>query len=51
MANAKRMKTTKDLTALYESLSTGSELKLGVKRNDETLVIEISKADRRICPG
>ena len=50
MANAKKMRTTKELEDLYQSLGVGSELKLGVQRGDERFIVSIAKADPKDLP-
>ena len=50
MANAKNIKSTKDLEELYNSVAVGSELKLGVKRNEEMFIVTLAKADQSHLP-
>ena len=50
MANAKKLKTVKELEDLYQSLGIGSELKLGVQRGDGRFIVSIAKADPKDLP-
>ncbi len=50
MANAKKLKTVRELEDLYQSLGVGSELKLGVERGDEKFIVSITKADPKDLP-
>jgi S1-C subfamily serine protease len=50
-ANGVRLKNIQVLHKMYDSLAIGGELKLGVKRNGEDIIVDIHKADRKNGPG
>jgi S1-C subfamily serine protease len=43
MVNAERIRTIKDLVTLYESLSPGETLKLGVRRGQDRFIVRFEK--------
>ena len=45
MFNGKRIKTVSDLTAAYDTLKAGDEIKLGIKRGVDMRIVSLPKAD------
>lgn len=50
MANGKKITDTKIISALYDSLAIGQELKLGIKRGDQMMMATVKKADPATLP-
>lgn len=50
MANGKKVSKPDELEKLYESLTVGQELKLGIKRGSEMLIASFKKADPATLP-
>jgi len=50
MANGRKLNGLADLKNLYTSASRGSLVKLGIKRNEEMLIVSFSKADPNSMP-
>ena len=50
MVNGKKISTLSVLKELYNSASTGSTMKLGIKRNDEMMIASFVKADPSTMP-
>ena len=50
MVNRKRVKSIEDFKAIYESASAGDEIKLGLKRESEMMLVAFKKADQSAQP-
>ena len=50
MANAKHLRTVKDLESIYNNLNVGEVLKLGVRRNSDLHLVSFAKGDPKDLP-
>ena len=51
MANGKRVKSAKELRALYDSAQVGAEFKLGLRRDGQPHIVTFAKKDQKDLPG
>ena len=48
MMNGKRVKSVKDIKAIYESIAIGDEIKFGLKRDGNMMMAALKKPIRKI---
>lgn len=50
MVNGNRMKSALDLKKIYEEAAIGSEIKFGIRRGDQPMIVGVRKADPKTLP-
>lgn len=50
MANGKKIGSSKEISALYDSLQIGQDLKMGIKRGEKMMMVTVKKADPESLP-
>lgn len=50
MVNGKKIKSAKEIEKIYEELAVGEELKLGIKRDGNSMIVKIAKASQDDFP-